>query len=137
MLMLSANAFAQRVNVKDVPEPVKSKFNSVYPDVKKVTWDMEDGNYEAGFTQNKTKKSVVFDKEGNLLETETRLSVSSLPESVLNSVKADYPKNKIREAAKFESNGTITYEAEIKNGGKSWDLIYSEDGKLLKKIEDK
>src|SRR5438876_6039324 len=109
VLLFSANAFAQTIKAKDVPEPVKSKFYSLYPGVKKVQWRLEDSNYEGEFYQKKKEKSVVFDKDGNLLETETRIAVSSLPKSVRDAVKIDYPNHKIREAAKIESNGAVTY----------------------------
>jgi hypothetical protein len=47
-----------------------------------VTWEAENGNFEANYKKNGGSYSEVFDKNGNLLETEVDIKVSELPTGV-------------------------------------------------------
>jgi len=115
----------------DVPSAVKTKFASLYPTVKKAKWDKEEANYEASFELNEVETSVLFDANGNVLETETEIAVSALPNGVADYISKNYAGQKIKETAKIvDANGVITYEAEVKAG----DLIFDATGNFLKKI---
>jgi phosphopantothenoylcysteine synthetase/decarboxylase len=117
----------------DVPAAVKSKFASLYPNVKKAKWDKEAANYEAEFEVNEVETSVLFDATGNLLETETEIAVTALPKAVSDYVTKNYATEKIKEASKIvDSKGTVTYEAEVKSG----DLIFDAQGNFIKKEVD-
>jgi len=115
----------------DAPAAVKAKFASLYPDVIKVKWIKEEANYEAGFEMNKTEMSCIFDREGNLLETESEIDISSLPATAIEYIHKNYPGQKIREAAQIvDSKKVTTFEAEVKEG----DLIFDSNGNFLKKV---
>jgi len=130
--ILSSNMiFAQKT--KDVPVPVKAAFQKQYPNVSKVEWEKEDGNYEAEFDINKIENSVLYDSSGKLLETEMEIQLKDLPAGVLEYVQTNYKGQKVNEAAKItDANGTVTFEAEI---GKM-DVIFDEKGKFLKEKKD-
>ena len=130
--ILSSNMiFAQKT--KDVPAPVKAAFQKQYPNVSKVEWEKEDGNYEAEFDINKIENSVLYDSSGKLLETEMEIQLKDLPAGVLEYVQTNYKGQKVKEAAKItDANGTVTFEAEI---GKM-DVIFDEKGKFLKEKKD-
>ena len=130
--ILSSNMiFAQKT--KDVPAPVKAAFQKQYPNVSKVEWEKEDGNYEAEFDINKIENSVLYDSSGKLLETEMEIQLKDLPAGVLEYVQTNYKGQKVNEAAKItDANGTVTFEAEI---GKM-DVIFDEKGKFLKEKKD-
>ena len=122
-LVTSSKLYAQEMEGKDVPEAVKTSFQKEYSTVKKVDWEKEDGNYEVAFEMNKTEYSVLFDAEGNKIETEMEIKTSELPKTVSDYVKANYKKS-IKEAAKItDAKGTVTYEAEIKG----MDLIFDKE----------
>lgn len=118
---------------KDVPAAVKEKFVSLYPDVKNEKWDAEDGNFEAEFSISKTETSVLFDKDGNVLETETEMNPSDLPAPVLDYCKTNMPDKKIKEASKIvDSKGKVTFEAEVDKV----DYIFDDSGNLLSNKQD-
>lgn len=115
----------------DAPDAVKVSFRKLYPNVTKVKWGKEDANYEAEFDVNKVETSCLFDASGNLLETETEIAISALPNGVADYVTKNYAGQKIKEASKIvDSKKVTTYEAEVKEG----DLIFDSNGKFLKKV---
>ena len=121
--------FAQQIKESEVPEAVKSAMKKKYSNVKVTKWEKEDGYFEAGFTKDKVKNSVLLDAKGNIKESEFEIAVSNLPKGVAENVKKNHPKATIIGAAKItDSKGVITYEAEIK--GK--DLFFDENGKFFK-----
>lgn len=129
----SCGAEAQEMKSADVPVAVKSAFEKLYPNVNDVDWEKEDANYEAGFEVNKNETSVVFDANGNLLETEVEIKTSELPQGVTDYVTKNHAGAKITEAAKItDADGTVTYEAEV---GKS-DLIFDANGKFIKEVKE-
>ncbi|WP_185204571.1 PepSY-like domain-containing protein [Chryseobacterium sp. C3] len=135
LTVISAVAFvnAQKVQQKDVPASAQKGFQKQFPTIKEVKWVKEDGNYEAGFKVKETETSVVITPSGNILETETEMSINSLSAPIKAYITKNYPNQKIKEAAKItDAKGIITYEAEI--SGK--DLIFDKNGKFLKENKD-
>ncbi len=118
-----------------VPDVVKTKFASLYPDAKNVKWDKEDAMLEAGFKNNDVETSVVFDANGTLSETEIAIEASSLPAAISEYVSKNLAGKKIDEAAKIvDASGKVTYEAEVDET----DYIFDETGSFLsKKGKDK
>ena len=125
----SLQANAQKLTEKDVPPAVKTAFAKLYPLVKEVKWEKEDGKFEAGFNLNKLEQSVLFEENGKMVESEIEIAVKNLPASAQEYVKKHYPNQPIKSAAKITAaNGTITYEAELK--GK--DVIFDATGNFIK-----
>lgn len=122
---ISVASQAQKLNVTKVPVLVKSTFSKSHPAIKKVSWEMERENYEAGFTLNGKNTSALYSAKGILLETEVEISKSELPIQVIAKLKG----MKVAETAKItKANGTILYEAEVK--GK--DLLFDASGNPVK-----
>lgn len=131
--MISSCAFAQKMQEKDVPAAVKTTFQKSYPNTKEVKWDKEGDKYEASFDVNKIDNSVLFDANGNIIETEVEIELSQLPAGIVEYVKTHYSGQKVKEGAKItDTKGVITYEAEIKG----MDLLFDSNGKFLKEIKD-
>ena len=127
-VVLSNYGFAQKIHIKNVPDVVKTAFESQFKNVSDIEWEKEGDLYEVEFEMSETEHSVVYDGAGNLLETEIEIKISELPESITEYIKANY-KSKIKEASKItDSLGTETFEVEIK--GK--DLIFDYNGTLIK-----
>ena len=57
-----------------------------------------------------------------------------VPGVVKEAIARYYTGYEIEEAAKINSSGTITFEAEVEKGEQTFDLIFSDHGKLIKKI---
>ena len=101
-----------------------------YPEAKKVTWEKENGNYEANWGgKSGEDNSVQFTPAGNFIEIVKAIPVNELPATTIAYVKEHYKGSKITEAGKVtDAKGKISYEAEVK--GK--DIIFDENGKFVK-----
>jgi len=131
--MITSLTFAQKMQEKDVPAPVKNAFQKQYPTASDVKWDKEGEKFEASFDLNKIDNSVLFDAQGNILETEVEIELNQLPKGVLEYVKANYKGQKVKEAAKItDAQGKVTYEAEIKG----MDLLFDANGKFIKEVKE-
>jgi len=120
---------AQKISESKVPANIVKAFKTKYPKTEKGKWEMEKGNYEAEFELNEVETSVVLDAKGNILETETEISVSQLPKAVVEYMAKNAPKEKIKEAAMIvDAKGRKTYEAEV---GKK-DYLFDEKGNFIK-----
>jgi hypothetical protein len=113
-----------------VPAVVKSTLSKKYPEAAKVTWEKEDGNYEANWGgKSGEDNSVQITPAGGFIEIVRAMPVSQLPKTALAYTKKHYKGLKITEAGKVtDGTGKVTYEAEIK--GK--DIIFDENGSFVK-----
>lgn len=128
----SALLYAQKQAASKIPAPVKAAFNRAHPGIV-PDWEKEDGSYEASFKQSGKSMSVVLDARGTILETETDITVSALPEAAKNYVKEHYKGVKIKEASRIEkAGGVVEYEALVQGT----DLIFDKNGKFLKKSKE-
>jgi len=132
-LVLCFTAFGQNVKKENVPAVVTAKFKTLFPKVDTVIWGKEDKNYEAEFKLNTLVISVLFDANGNELQTETVIAVTALPASATKYVKQHYNGALIKEASKImDAKDVVTYEAEV--SGK--DVIFDSQGNFIKEVED-
>lgn len=126
-------ASAQKIQKKNVPASVRSALHKKFPEAGKVLWEIEDSNYEAGFKLKGTTFSVLLNPSGNVIETETAISIAELAAPIKEYVNRNFPGQKIKEAAKItDAVGIVTYEAEVK--GK--DLIFDHNGKFIEARKD-
>ncbi|MEP6952303.1 MAG: PepSY-like domain-containing protein [Ginsengibacter sp.] len=138
LLALNTTTFAQEKNEgKDemkskvtVPSAVKAALSKKYPDASKVTWEKENGNYEANWGgKSGEDNSVQFTPAGDFIEIVNAISVSELPAPVIKYVKDNYKGSKITEAGKVtDAKGKLSYEAEINRE----DIIFDEKGNFVK-----
>lgn len=126
--------FAQDLKAKDVPEAVKAAFAKKYPSATKVSWEKEDGNYEANWGGKSGEDNAAqFSPAGSFVEYAMAMQANQLPGTVTSYVKAHYSGMAIKEAAKVsDAAGTVTYEAEIK--GK--ELIFDASGTFIKEKKE-
>jgi Putative beta-lactamase-inhibitor-like, PepSY-like len=129
VLFTISTSFAQ----KNIPSEVKTAFAKQYPNVTKVKWEKENGDFEAGFTIDKIENSVLLDAKGNILETEVAIKKATLSKEILAYVSKNYAGKKIKGAAKINSvKEGLIYEVEV--DGK--DVLFNETGKFLKESKD-
>ena len=133
---MSSTAYAQKISADKVPASVTSAFKTKFPNATQIKWEMEGGDYEAGFKLNGEEMSANFDNTGKWLETETEIKTAALPASIQSALKKDFEGYKLKEASKVESlkNGN-SFEVEIQKGEEAFDVLFSTEGKVLSKIK--
>ncbi len=129
-IFIAVRSSAQDLKSANVPAVVKSALEKKYPESKNVSWEKENGNYEANWGgKSGEDNSVMFTPSGTFIEIVKAIPVSKLPGEVAPYIKAHYRGAAISEAGLVtDASGKVTYEAEVK--GK--DLIFDENGKFLK-----
>jgi len=126
-------ACAQKIKSTEVPLSVTTAFKKQYANVTDVKWEKEADNFEASFDLTKIDHSVLYNAQGKVLEVEEEIELKQLPAGVADYVKSKYKNESIEEAAKItDSNGVVTYEAEVKDK----DLLFDSNGKFLKESKD-
>lgn len=132
LISLSAISFAQNLKVT---KTIQNAFTKLYPNATELKWSKEEDNeFEASFRNNGLATSVVLNSKGDLLETETEIKLTDLPKGVEEWVIKNRKDYKITEAMKIvNEKGNITYEVEITKGKVKKDLMFSEQGQLVKK----
>ncbi|WP_250630557.1 PepSY-like domain-containing protein [Rhodoflexus caldus] len=131
-VLMSTLTYAQKMEERNIPQAVKTAFQKAFPDAKEVKWEKENSFFEANFEVNETDYSVIFDANGNIMETEVEIEPHQLPQNIAHYLAQHYKGQKIKEAAKItDAKGVVTYEAEIKDK----DLIFDEKGNFIKEIK--
>ena len=106
----SVTGFSQNLKAANVPPAVKEGLKKTHTNVS-VSWEMEESNYEANFKQNGKQLSCILDSHGQILETETIISLSELPEKARKYLDQHYKGKKWNEIAKIEkAGGETNYE---------------------------
>jgi hypothetical protein len=88
------NVNAQKISDKDVPEAVKIKFTSIYPEVKSVKWEMKTESMKQNLKTTAQKTSVLFEANGTYILTETEIAVTSLPQTAKDYAAKNVPGKK-------------------------------------------
>jgi len=118
-----------------IPAAAKTAFVAKFPTAQKVKWSVEKpGEFEAEFILNNVKTSVLVDDKGNLLETESRIKESELPQGVKATIAKNFVGYKINEIEKaIDAKGTATFEMEAVKGKDKLEISFDQNGKLLGK----
>jgi len=124
------SAFATGFAQSKTPSTVMAAFKEKFPSATDVKWGKESAKeYEAAFKLNGGNYSASFDNAGVWLETESPLKFDQLPDKVQNAFDASHKGQTIKAISKIEtSKGTMKYEIEVKQGSKTLELFYHEDG---------
>jgi hypothetical protein len=119
---------SKTVKEKDIPIAAKATFTSLYPKANNVKWTKEDGKFEAEFEQTGADISILIDANGTLVQTETEIATSTLPQAIRDYVSKNLNGKSIKEAAKIAAaDGKLSYEAEV--GGV--DYLFDANGNFL------
>lgn len=134
MLALAVAASAQEKGENEshiyVPGKVKTALRQKYPESKNVTWEKENGNYEANWGGTSGEDhSVQFTPSGTFIEIVDAIPVKELPAAVFTYVKDHYKNSRVTEAGKVtDARGRHFFEAEVRGR----DVIFDENGSFVK-----
>jgi len=116
-----------------VPDVVKKGFTATFPKASKAEWSMEKpGEFEVEFVLEKAKMAALFDSTGLLMETETKLDMGALPDSVKATIAKEFASYTIDEIEKTDAKGVVTYEMQAKK--EVLELVFNQNGKLVKQV---
>ncbi len=129
---------------KDV-EPtlqVNKAFEKDFPKIK-ANWRKEYGgedndelDYEADFTVNNTNMTAVYSALGVFRVLEIEIKTADIPAKINSYMQKNYPKNKIKKAAKMMTNSNkITYEIGITINDKWVDVVFNKECDFLKMVQ--
>lgn len=133
-------AACSKENQKDhkkviVPEAVKKAFNEKFPKAKQVEWGMEDQDFEADFDNESIETSVVMDKNGAILVTETAMKKEDLPANITAAISEKYAGSTIKKAEKLVNKDGTFYEVELKTSNSEVEVLFNNEGAVVK-VED-
>lgn len=114
-----------------VPDAVQAALQAKYSEPEEVEWYQSGNKYEAEFEADDKETTVLFNKRGKLLMTETELEEEDLPQSVRDYVAANYPDHPIEEADKEENRKGLFYEVELMIDGQEVELRFDADGNFI------
>jgi hypothetical protein len=128
-----------------LPKEVKVKFKSLYPDITEgINWQKKSNKYQADFIFYNKSISLVFHKNGKLLNSRIEIDVTEVPPLVYLNVKNSFiDKNyKILYVIKksewrkdFPEGNRDFYEVEVMKGRLMYIVRYSKEGKVLNIFE--
>ena len=125
------------VAAADVPAAVTAALRAEFSSTGTVDWSREGTDYEATFTADGAKRSVLISQTGAVRSVETETPVADLPQNVRDAVARDYAAYTVTAAARIEerSPAWTRYEAQVERGTEKIDLIYAADATLVERID--
>lgn len=135
-LALSARAEEKTIALKDAPAAVQKAIADQLMGgrLKALSVETDDGNteYEAELAVDGREKTVVVDSSGKVIETETVVEFSKLPEAVRAGLTREAGKGSIGKVEETSSAAGTSYEALVKDAGKKdREIVVGSDGKLI------
>ena len=119
---------AQESTVLILPTQVTDLFTLLYPDAKSLEWQFTGDRYKAEFKNNKMETMALIDAEGRLLQTNTEIKITALPEPALSLLADKFAEEKIDLAMISENaKGVITFTAVIDKA----DYTFDATGQLM------
>ena len=112
-----------------VPEVITKKFNSLYPSVTDLTWEMEDSLFEASFMLDTVNTSITFSPDGTPVDVESAIPITSLPAAITDYTAQQLPGKSIKGAAMItHADGTVSYEIDVEKR----DYFFDGSGQFIK-----
>lgn len=116
---------------ENVPAPVILAFESKFPDMENVVWNMTDkGGWEAKFSVYHQGYSAVFDPKGNWIETDHKIIKSAVPLNVKLALHDNYNEYEIEDVFVAERRSGKFCEMAIMTHGHEIDVEANFDGQL-------
>ncbi|WP_223643737.1 PepSY-like domain-containing protein [Corallococcus sp. EGB] len=120
-----------------IPGAVRDALASKYPQAKaqRFTKETKQGKtvYEVDLTSSAGMLEVNLAEDGTVLSEEQTLDAQALPAAVRAGLAASsFGSARVKKAEKERKNGTIRYEVIVEQNGGTSELVFDEQGKLLK-----
>lgn len=127
----------------DLPQSVQDYISSNYPDYSIDESEMDTSCtgttiYEVEIEgSNDDELELTFDSEGTFLYSESEIESSELPSAVTTSISNNYSSYSTEEAERLDmADGSLQYEAELKDGSTTLEVLFDADGTVICEEED-
>jgi len=127
-------ACEQKIRTEDVPEKVRNKLNVLYPDAGNIQWDKDIKYYKAYFTNSGKDVSVLFDKKGNIKETEIKIEEKELPEAVMQMINREYSNAKLISFSRLDSRNMTEYAVKMHIKTEDYKVYFNQEGRLIRQM---
>ena len=125
----------------DVPDAVLKAFKSAYPQASTRSYMKVEVNgmpfYRIESVEKDLHRNVTYNPDGSVAKIEERIATNDLPAVAQQTIQEKYPNGKVARAEKATQGDQIGYQAEVRKGGKSFDLVFDAGGKLVSAREVK
>lgn len=116
---------------KQLPDLALTYMDTKHPGYKLIDVDFEKNYIEVEFLENTIKKEVLFSLDGKWLQTTTDITLSAVPNEILNQLKnSPYGSYKIDDIEYVEKPTGSYYEFELESKNKDIDLRIYLDGRM-------
>jgi hypothetical protein len=135
LLLACTTSFAQNTDVSNLPPRVKGAFMQFFHPVpvSDAMWQTDaQGNYVAAFKSGDREQSAVFNANGHLMETDTRINVKRTPANAISYISANYNGEKVNKLAMIKMpNGENNFKVVINSA----DLVFDGKGEFIMAIK--
>ncbi len=128
LVLTIAISCEQKFETWQIPKNVLHNFQKQQPHID-ADWEAEDSVYEATFKSGGDNISLLYNKAGDLLQTEKIIKTAAVPDEIKNYLAENKKDQKITRAKKVtKDNGEVNYEVMLNRQR----LTFSEEGKFIK-----
>ena len=140
-LLACNSGYERKVTEQDVPAAVLQAFKAAYPNAQVHGYAEEAEGaqklYEISFTNEGQRIDIAYTSDGKRLELEETIDPTNLPQVAQDEIKNTFKNVVIKRAERVVKDAYTGYEAKVEvqeNGAnKRYELVFDQDGKLLKK----
>ncbi|MBK5270017.1 MAG: hypothetical protein JJE22_03290 [Bacteroidia bacterium] len=126
MAVLLASFAATAAPRPEISDKVLKAFNETFSSAENVTWEEFDNkNCQANFKMNEIIVKVLYDDDGNLLQTIRYYTEKNLPPNIIIKLKKKYPGKEIFTVTEVASQNDIVYHITLKDE-KNWYIVKSD-----------
>lgn len=123
-----SSACEQKFETWQIPKEVVHNFEKQHPHIN-ADWEVEDSVFEATFTSGGEDVSLLYNKAGDLLQTQNIIKTSAVPEDIKNYLAENKKDQKVTKARKVtKDNGQVNFEVMLERQR----LTFTEEGKFIK-----
>ncbi|MDO1511634.1 PepSY-like domain-containing protein [Maribacter confluentis] len=99
-----------------------------------ILWTVENNFYQVYYFLLARHTSSYFDEQGQWVETETEIAVDELPHNVLQALRTKMGEYEILDKELVATRaGKILHEDDLEKDGKTYDILFNQEGKILRK----
>ena len=110
----------------EVSEKVKKLFNESFRDVTNVHWSDYQQYYEVKFTRASISTRMLYDTDGNILETYRYYGEDQLPPMLISKLNHKYTDREIFGVTELSSENGTTYYI-VMDDAKNWYTVQSDE----------